>query len=107
MEALLDGWDMGSGSEAEWVSWGEGGAARAKVLGSGDGYVLALVEAPAGYTGSPHEHTSAEVLYVLSGRVRNQGRVMAAGDGYVAAAGSRHTDFEALEPATYVSVFRL
>ena len=65
------------------------------MLASGDGYVLAVVEADAGYRGTPHEHTSTEFLFVLAGRVRNQGRMMSAGDAYVAAVGSTHSDFEA------------
>jgi hypothetical protein len=38
---------------------GERGA-RAKVLGAADGNVVALVEAEAGYHGTPHEHDHAE-----------------------------------------------
>ena len=32
---------------------------------------------------------------------------MSAGDGYVAAAGSTHSDFEALSPSTYLIIWRL
>jgi hypothetical protein len=32
---------------------------------------------------------------------------MEAGGSYVAATGSQHTDFEALEPSTYVNIFKL
>lgn len=103
----LEGWDINHAADLDWVDWGEGGKARAKILGTGDGYTVALVEADAGYTGTPHEHGNAEMSYVVSGRVRNQGQEMEAGDGYVAAAGSQHTDFEALTPATYVSIFKL
>lgn len=80
---------------------------RSKVLGSGDGYTVVLVEARPGYRGTPHEHAHAEFGYVVSGTVRNQGREMVAGDGYAAAAGSHHTDFETDTGATYVVVFRL
>jgi len=103
----LDGWDIRRAADAEWVAWGERGDARAKVLGSADGYLVALVEAEAGYTGTPHEHAHAEFLYVLAGRLRNQGRSMEAGDAYAAAAGSVHTDFEAEQPSTYLSIFKL
>lgn len=102
----LDGWDIGSAAQADWVPWGEGGA-RAKVLASGDGYVVALVEAPAGYRGTPHRHDHTEFLHVLDGRLRTQGRGLEPGDAYVAAAGSHHTDFEAETAATYLSVFKL
>ena len=52
--APLKGWDIRIAADAEWVPWGEGGNARAKILGTGDGYVLAIVEADEGYTGTPH-----------------------------------------------------
>ena len=103
----LDGWDITRAASVEWEPWGGRGDARAKILGSADGYYVVLVEAEPGYTGTPHEHAHAEFLYVLSGRLRNQGEVMEAGDAYAAAAGSRHTDFTAEAAATYVSIFRL
>jgi quercetin dioxygenase-like cupin family protein len=103
----LEGWDIHRAGEAEWVPWGETGDARAKVLGNGDGYFLVLVEAEAGYTGTPHEHAHAEFLYVLDGRLRTQGEQMGPGDGYAAATGSVHTDFAAEERSTYLSIFKL
>jgi hypothetical protein len=105
--APLDGWDINAGSEVSWVPWGEHGNARAKILGTGDGYVLAVVEADTGYTGTRHEHTNTEFLYVVSGRIRNQGRSMRAGDAYVASVGSEHTDFEAEVASTYLSIFKV
>jgi quercetin dioxygenase-like cupin family protein len=107
MTPSLEGWDITRATDAEWVPWGEDGKARAKVLGSADGYLIALVEADAGYVGTPHEHTNAEFSYVLDGRVRNQGTVMERGDAAAAAAGSVHSDFEAEEPSTYLSIFKL
>ena len=78
----LTGWDITHGAETEWAAWGgEGAPARAKVLGTGDGYYLVLVEARAGYTGSPHAHGNAEFSYVVSGTVEHQGVPMTAGDG--------------------------
>jgi quercetin dioxygenase-like cupin family protein len=77
------------------MPWGDGGA-RAKVLASADGYVVAIVEAEPGYRGTPHEHAHAELLYVLDGAVRTQGRALGPGDAYAAAAGSMHDDFEAV-----------
>ncbi|HEX2381917.1 MAG TPA: hypothetical protein VHI95_04740 [Acidimicrobiales bacterium] len=105
--ALQQGWDIGTAADAEWVPWGEGGRARAKILGTGDGYLLALVEADEGYTGTAHEHAHTEFLYVLAGRLRNQGRTMQAGDAYVASIGSQHTEFEAKTATTYLSIFKL
>lgn len=108
MEHALDGWDIVHAASAEWVPWGgEGAPARAKVLGTGDGYALVLVEAAAGYTGQPHEHTNAELSYVVSGTVEHQGVPLEGGDGYVAAAGSVHTGFTAITDATYVIAFKL
>ena len=77
------------------------------MLGTADGYYVTLVEADAGYRGEPHEHTHAEFFYILDGTVRNQHEVITAGDGYAAAAGSRHTDFVVEASATYLIIFRL
>jgi mannose-6-phosphate isomerase-like protein (cupin superfamily) len=107
MTALLHGWDIGSAADAPWLPWGERGDARAQVLATGDGYVVAVVDVEAGYTGTPHEHANTEFLYVMAGRLRNQGQPMGPGDAYVAAIGSEHTDFEALIPSTYLSIFKL
>lgn len=106
-EHLLHLWDIRHAAETEWTSWGEGDKARAKVLGEADGYMVTLVEADAGYVGSAHEHTSAEFFYLVDGEIRNQGQTMKTGDGYAAAAGSVHSDFEALAPSRYVVIFRV
>jgi len=108
MQTTLEGWDIVTAADSEWMPWtGAAGEARAKVLGHGDGYTSVLVEAQPGYRGNPHEHGYAEFGYVVSGTVRNQGRVMSAGDGYVAAAGSQHFDFETETGATYLVIFKL
>ena len=51
MDISLDGWDIGRFDERDWSPWGSGGNARAKVLASGDGFYVALVEAEPGYSG--------------------------------------------------------
>jgi quercetin dioxygenase-like cupin family protein len=107
-EVSLDGWDIVKADEAEWMPWtGSAGEARAKVLGSADGYTVVLVEAQPGYRGSAHVHGNAEFHYLVSGSLRNQGQEMKAGDGYAAAAGSSHTDFATDTGATYVVIFKL
>jgi quercetin dioxygenase-like cupin family protein len=103
----LEKWDIRHAAESEWIPWGNQGDARAKILGEADGYTVVLVEANAGYQSSPHEHAHAEFFYLVAGVIRNQGRTMRAGDGYAAATGSVHTDFEVEEPATYLTIFRL
>jgi quercetin dioxygenase-like cupin family protein len=103
----LDKWDIRHAAEIDWIPWGNQGNARAKILGEADGYMVALVEAEAGYQSSPHEHAHAEFFYLADGVIRNQGQTMKAGDGYAAAVGSVHTDFEVEAPATYLSIFRL
>src|SRR5262245_18497880 len=103
----LTGWDIGALHAVEWSPRGSRGDARAKVLASGDGYYLALVEAEPGYHGDPHEHGFAEMLYILSGTLRTQGVDMGSVDAYVAAAVSVHTDFATDPGATYLSVFKL
>ena len=95
MDISLDGWNIVAANDAEWMPWvGSAGEARAKILGSADGYTVMFVEAEPGYQGAPHEHAYAEFNFIASGTVRNQGIEMKAGDGYAAAAGSTHTDFE-------------
>ena len=104
----LDGWDIVRADETDWMPWtGSAGEARAKILGTADGYTVTLVEAQPGYAGSPHEHSHAEFNYVVEGTLRNQGREMSAGDGYAAAAGSTHTDFSTDTGATYIVIFKL
>jgi quercetin dioxygenase-like cupin family protein len=103
----LQGWDIGHAADHEWAPWGEHGNARAKVLASGDGYMVVFVEAERGYIGSPHEHTHTEFAYVVDGEIRNQGETIRGGDAFAAAAGSLHSDFEALTAATYVTIFKL
>lgn len=107
MGISLEGWDIGVFDDIAWVPWGSGGNARAKILATGDGYMLAYVEADPGYKGDPHEHAHAEFSYVIDGSVRNQGKVMTKGDAYVAASGSSHDDFETETGATYLSIFKL
>ena len=102
-----EGWDINHAEHLEWVPWGGDGDARAKILGAADGYVVALVEAAAGYQGTPHDHAHAEFFYLIDGEVTNQGRPLTAGDGYAAAAGSRHEQFSVDTPSRYISIFKL
>ena len=103
----LEGWDIGHVADQEWVPWGSTGDARAKVVASGDGYYVVLVQAEAGYEGEPHVHDHTEFAYVLEGEVHTQGTTMGPGDAYVAAVGSHHTDFGTTTGATYLSIFKL
>jgi len=107
VQISLDGWDIQSADAADWVPWGTTGDAKAKILGSADGYVVAYVQADPGYSGDPHDHAHPEFFYLIDGTVRNQGRPMAAGDGYAAAMGSTHADFATDTGATYIIIFRL
>jgi quercetin dioxygenase-like cupin family protein len=103
----LDKWDIRHADRIDWIPWGTEGNARAKILGEADGYMVALVQAEAGYQSAPHQHAHAEFFYLLEGVITNQGETMKTGDAYAAAAGSEHTNFEAEAPATYLSIFRL
>jgi quercetin dioxygenase-like cupin family protein len=107
MTFSTDGWSIGRFDAVDWSPWGSGGDARAKVLADGDGFYLALVEAQPGYAGDPHEHAHTEFLYVIQGELRTQGETLTAGDGYVAASGSVHEQFDAPAGATYLSIFKL
>ena len=90
MQHALEGWDIVHGADAQWMPWGgNGGPGRAKVLGSGDGYVLVLVEAAAGYVGDPHEHTNAELSY-LRERDRRAPRGLHAGGRRLRRRGGLH-----------------
>ena len=106
-EISLAGWDIVHGEDVEWAPWGSRGNARARILGQADGYLVVLVDADAGYRGDPHLHENAEFSYVIEGTVRSQGQELRAGDAYAAAAGSTHTDFEALSAARYLVIFRI
>ena len=44
---------------------------------------------------------------MIEGTLRNQGQEMSAGDGYAAAAGSTHTDFETDTGAKYIVIFKI
>ena len=88
-------------------SLGADGKVQAKTLGEADGYVVTLVKAEPTYRGGPHEHAHAEFFYLIEGTVQNQGIEMSAGDGYAAAQGSTHSDFEALTAATYIIIWKL
>jgi hypothetical protein len=70
----LQGWGITRGDDAEGIPWGQDGKARAKVLGQADGYVVVVVEAEAGYQGTPHRPYQAEFFYLVDGQVRNQGQ---------------------------------
>lgn len=105
--APLFGWDIGRFTGISWAPWGSRGDARAKVLATGGGYFMALVEAQPGYRGDPHLHENPEFLFVVEGTIRNQGVEMTAGDAYAASAGSSHTDFATDTGATYLSIFKL
>jgi uncharacterized protein len=108
MDISLSGWDMHDFDEIPWSPWGSDGRAKAKVLGSADGFFVSLIEAEAGYKGDPHTHNYPEFFYLIEGTLRNQGRRLTAGAGYAAAAGSTHADFEVGEAgARYISIFRL
>jgi quercetin dioxygenase-like cupin family protein len=101
------GWSINPTATGDWINWGQGGRARAKILATGDGYLVALVEAEAGYVGAPHDHTHTEFGYVLTGTLRNQLQIMGPGGAYVAERGSCHTDFEVRDAATYLTIFKL
>jgi quercetin dioxygenase-like cupin family protein len=108
VDVSLAGWDIERFDGVEWADWGsQPGLARAKVLGNADGYMVALIEAEAGYEGDPHVHDFPEFLHVIAGTVENQGQTMTTGDSYAAAAGSTHAQFSTATGATYVLVFRI
>jgi len=108
MDISLTGWDIHNFDEVAWAPWGSGGRAQAKILGSADGYFVALIEAQAGYRTDPHSHDHPEFFHLIEGTLRTQGQQLTKGAGYAAAPGSTHTDFEVGEGgARYLSIFKL
>jgi quercetin dioxygenase-like cupin family protein len=103
----MTGWDIGGFDHSDWIPWDNGDRARAKVLAVADGFHVALIEASAGNRGGPHEHDHPEVLYVVTGTLRTEGKTMKAGDAYAASPGSTHTDFAVDSGATYLLVFKI
>ncbi|WP_236076429.1 FAD-dependent oxidoreductase [Streptomyces coffeae] len=106
-EPSLAGWDIAAADHGEWIPWGSCGKARARIVAQADGYHVALVEAEAGYRTDPHVHQHAEFLYLIEGRVSNQGRTITTGGAFAAAAGSVHDAFVSETPVRYVSIFKL
>lgn len=82
------------------------GGCRVTVLGAADGLQIALVDAGPGYVWDPHVHGFPEFLFVLHGTVRTQGRALGPGDGYTAATGSSHPEFETPTGARYLLISR-
>jgi quercetin dioxygenase-like cupin family protein len=107
MEHSLTGWDIANAADIDWAPWGSGGAAKAKLMASADGYNVVLVVAEPGYASEPHVHAFAEFVHVIDGTVQTQGHLLAAGDAYAAAAGSVHTQFRTDSGATYILIFKL
>ncbi|WP_431037588.1 cupin domain-containing protein [Streptomyces sp. P6-2-1] len=104
----LEGWSLVHVDDSvPWIPWGSDGRARARLTARADGYLMALVEAEPGYVTEPHTHAHTEFLYVIEGDCLNQGVPMTTGDVFAAAAGSRHSHFEAVTPVRYLSVFKL
>ena len=75
----LESWDIARPDGADWIPWGQGSDARAKILANADGYLVVFVQAKVGYRGTPHRHEHAEFLYVIDARVRSQGKDVSAG----------------------------
>jgi hypothetical protein len=71
MDISLEGWDIEAAHAAEWMPWGTKGNARAKILGSADGYMVTYVEADPGYEGDPHVHGHPEFFYLVDGTITN------------------------------------
>ena len=100
----LEGWNVVPASDADWFVWGDGGNARGRIVGSAGHLTIFRVEADAELHRLGPRPRRREGFVLLSGQVRDQGRVLGAGDGWVASAGTRHDDFEALTDAVYLSI---
>jgi anti-sigma factor ChrR (cupin superfamily) len=67
---------------------------RSKLLSSGPGpdYQVMLIALDPGAKVPEHDHTGTEQIYMLSGHLHTEGRVMGPGDFLRADAGTRHQD---------------
>ncbi|HEY1121141.1 MAG TPA: cupin domain-containing protein [Haloferula sp.] len=81
---------MGEG-EGEWTPL-PGGKVRVKVLSDlpDAAHTLVLLEADPGGVFFPHAHHGMEEVYLISGDLETEGRVMRAGDYLRASPGTRH-----------------
>ena len=104
----LAGWDIGAVAALDWAPWGSRGDARAKVLASGDGYFLALVEAePATDGRSARARLRRDALRPRRHPAHARRGAWARATPTSPAAGSVHTDFTTESGATYLSIFKL
>lgn len=99
------GWQFADTGAAEWQTTPDG--AEFKLVGVADGFALVVSKLEPGGNGKPHDHEAPEFLYVLDGDLTSNGVPMTAGHGYVAATGSRHSEFTSKGGCTFVSVFKL
>jgi hypothetical protein len=53
----------------------------------------------------PVHHHALEYLYVIEGSVVNNGKLLEAGCGYIAEAGTQHDEFSSSTDASFVVVF--
>jgi hypothetical protein len=77
----MDGWKIVRAEDTEWLPWtGSADEARAKTLGTADGYTVVFVEAQPGLPRLALRAHVPEFSHVVEGSVRDQGRQLSAGD---------------------------
>lgn len=103
MENSTDGWTFTDSNAIDWQEMGPDIAM--KMLGGADGRVIAMFRFDAGYVGGAHDHTDAEMTYVLEGSIVSNGVLMEAGHAYAVGAGTTHSEFRTDTGCTLVSVF--
>lgn len=105
MDHDITGWTFTDSDEVPWQEMGPG--VEMKSLGMANGRLLAMFRFAPGYVGGVHDHGDAEFTYVLEGDLVSNGVEMAAGHGYAAEAGTKHTGFESPNGGTVISVFQV
>ncbi len=82
--------------------WKENALGLESAQFEGNGMILSIVRVPKGRSIEPHTHSKGSYMYLVSGKLNVDGKILEAGDAGKCDPGSGHYPMEALEDATYV-----
>jgi quercetin dioxygenase-like cupin family protein len=95
-------WHFGDANSMEWQVLETGQMLKLIAIAKGTGLILSKV--PPGCKGPVHIHDGLEYLYVIEGSVVSNGKLLEAGCGFIAEAGTLHEEFTSSTGATFVVV---